>query len=312
MTETRRRFFTGASLEQAVMQAARYHQVEPEELAYTEVEKRHGFLRVRRRVVVEVDPDHPRRSPAPEEVAPAPEAPSPPAAEPAPPARTEAAARGERAGPPPGRGRPGGAPPRERRQPEARRERREERPRVARAGGRPTEGAEGAEMVTLPEAPRRAIERYPRAEGAVAMAAEKALALLLGFAGLELESAILQGEERLEIELWGADEERLLAGHGEGLLAVEHLLPRLIRGFIGESVPVRVDCAGFHDLREEQLRNLAQRTAERVRARGRPHTLEPMNPAERRIIHTTLSDDAGVTTESRGEGYLKRVVIKPA
>jgi spoIIIJ-associated protein len=51
--------------------------------------------------------------------------------------------------------------------------------------------------------------------------------------------------------------------------------------------------------------------AEDVRRRGRPRILEPMNPADRRIIHVTLADDPGVMTESEGDGYFNRVTIRP-
>jgi spoIIIJ-associated protein len=49
-----------------------------------------------------------------------------------------------------------------------------------------------------------------------------------------------------------------------------------------------------------------------VRRKGRPRMLEPMNPADRRIVHMTLADDPGVVTESSGDGYFKRVSIRPA
>ncbi|MGH9464462.1 MAG: R3H domain-containing nucleic acid-binding protein, partial [Thermoanaerobaculia bacterium] len=62
----------------------------------------------------------------------------------------------------------------------------------------------------------------------------------------------------------------------------------------------------------EELRELAQRAAAKVRERGRPWHLEPMAPHERRIVHLALADDPEIETESVGEGYLKRVRIKPA
>ena len=74
---------------------------------------------------------------------------------------------------------------------------------------------------------------------------------------------------------------------------------------------MRVDCDNFHEIREERLRSLAQRVAEEVRRQGRPRILEPMNPADRRIIHITLADDPGVVTESEGDGYFKRIMVRP-
>ncbi len=167
-------------------------------------------------------------------------------------------------------------------------------------------------MVSLGDRPRRAVERFPAAEGPVAEAAGAALEKLLAVAELEMEFAVLQGEERLEIELWGADEARVTARFGRLLHALEHLLPRLVRGETGEGVPCRVDCGNFREIREEQLRDLAQRTAGEVSRRGRPRTLAPMRPDERRIVHLTLADDPTVVTESQGQGLLKRVQVRPA
>src|SRR6476620_6517764 len=88
MNEAKRRFFSGDTLRQALVQAANYHGVDPDAIAYRSIEKRHGFLKTRRRVVIEVDPDAPRRpagSPPPRPEAPTPAAAPPPvAAAPAP------------------------------------------------------------------------------------------------------------------------------------------------------------------------------------------------------------------------------------
>jgi spoIIIJ-associated protein len=173
-------------------------------------------------------------------------------------------------------------------------------------------GREEAGLIALPERPRRTSERFPPATGPQAEAARKGLDLLLGIAGLDLSARIHQGEERLEIELSGPSAERCFEDEGELLMAIEHLLPRVIRSLSGEAVACRVDCDNFHEIREEQLRTLAQRAAEEVRRRGRPRTLEPMNPADRRVVHMTLADDPHVETESDGEGYFKRITIRPS
>jgi len=167
-------------------------------------------------------------------------------------------------------------------------------------------------LIALPEIPRRPSERFPEATGPQAEAAAKGMELLLRIAGLSLTPRILQGEERLEVDLSGEDVDWCFADDGEFVVSVEHLLPRVIRSLSGEAPLVRVDCDNFQEIREEGLRSLGQRVAEEVRRKGRPRTLEPMNPADRRIIHMTLADDPGVATESTGDGYFKRVTIRPA
>lgn len=345
MNDPKRRFFSGDTLQQAVIQAANYFNLDPGYVAYQSLEKRHGFLKSRRKVVIEVDPDNPRReTPAPMSLTPGgrtlpppppsaflrtPSAPAaPPQARPLdeqpreprverPREDTRDDDRGNRAPREPrrddrgGRGRDRGP----RRDSGERPRRRREEARLARPareeGGQAAVPSEEA-LVTLPETPRRVSDRFPAASGAAAEAAAKAAELLVRVAGLDLVPHVFQGEERLEIDLAGADVDWCFADDGELINAIEHLLPRMIRSLSGETVPVRVDCDNFHEIREERLRSLAQRVAEEVRRRDRPRVLEPMNPADRRIIHVTLADDPGVVTESEGDGYFKRVTIRPA
>lgn len=350
MNDAKRRFFSGDTLQQALVQAANYFNLDPSYVAYRSLEKRHGFLKTRRKVVIEVDPDNPRRdSPAPVPEAgrtlpppppssylsrPAPAEPSeslgneaPPRA-PAPREHREARPprerehrgepRGERGGNRGPRGDRHGRGERERDQDRPRRRReRDLPPRSPRLPAaepfRPAEAEAGAGLVTLPERPRGLAERYPAAEGPIAEAAAKAAGLLVRIAGLDLTPRVFQGEERLEVDLAGDDVDWCFADDGEFLMAVEHLLPRMIRSLSGgETAVVRVDCDNFHEIREERLRSLAQRVAEEVRRRGKPRILEPMNPADRRIIHTTLADDPNVMTESEGDGYFKRIMVRPA
>ncbi|HEY7216200.1 MAG TPA: R3H domain-containing nucleic acid-binding protein [Thermoanaerobaculia bacterium] len=332
MNDSKRRFFSGDTLQQAVIQAANYFNLDPSYVAYRSLEKRHGFLKTRRKVVIEVDPDNPRReSPVPLPMTPGGRTHPPP-----PPStylsRDPAQPPFERSAPPPARtGDPAHPAQRGRRERGGRRgergergERREgrERPRRRREEARlsrpmrdvdspPPAVSEDGGLVTLPETPRRVSDRFPLAAGPLAEAAARAASLLIRIAGLELAPQIFQGEDRLEVDLAGADVDWCFADDGEFVMAVEHLLPRMIRSLCGEAVAVRVDCDNFHEIREERLRSLAQRMAEDVRRRGRPRILEPMNPADRRIIHVTLADDPGVMTESEGDGYFKRVTIRP-
>ena len=342
MNEPKRRYFSGDSLQQALVQAANYFNLKPEEIAYRSLEKKHGFLKTRRKVVIEVNPDAPRREapgaalppavratppPPPAELlsreprpVPPPASPvAPPPAPPAPPLAAEPERPRER--------RPREDGERPRRRPRDRGGRDDRRPPLRDRSDRPAgvyvpepRSAEPripgvmaeAGLVTLPEKPRGVSERFPRAEGPVADAAAKAANLLIRVAGLSLHPTIFQGEDRLEVDLAGEDVDWCFADDGELVMAIEHLLPRMIRSLSGEAIAVRVDCENFHEIREERLRSLAQRVADEVRRKGRPRLLEPMNPADRRIIHVTLADDPGVVTESEGDGYFKRIMVRPA
>jgi spoIIIJ-associated protein len=324
MSASQKKYFSGDTLKQALVQAANQFNLDPNEIAYRPIEKRHGFIKNRRKVLIEVDSAAPKRTgPAPaappKQAAPsAPAAALAPPAAPAPPVTPIAPVV------------PAGIAPEHVPEPRSERpvERRPATPRPERSEPRPAHpprtpaipalpaqsaamAGEEEDLVTLPEKPLSLSERYPIAAGPQADAALQGLTLLLSIAGLDLAPKILQGEERLEIELSGSDTDRCFEEEGEVLRSIEHLLPRIIRAISGGTVPCRVDCDNFHDIREEQLRTLAQRVAAEVRKRGRYRTLEPMNPADRRVIHMTLADDPGVVTESEGEGYFKRVSIRP-
>ena len=70
MNEPKRRFFSGDSLQQALVQAANHFHLDPEEIAYRSIEKKHGFIKTRRKVMIEVNPDAPKREKAPPAPAP--------------------------------------------------------------------------------------------------------------------------------------------------------------------------------------------------------------------------------------------------
>ena len=332
--ERNRRYFSGHTLQQALMRAASHYGCTPEELAWKEVEKRHGFLKVRRGVIVEVDPAAARREPgrtdAPSTPSPAhagpPREPERPAAEETsrhagePTTQEEEVDRPWWAMPPaPAEGdvEPPAAAGEETRVQDdegARpRRRRGGRPRGRRRGGReagPSTRRVDEEITTLREAPAAPGERWPRAEGELADSALRWARALLDLAGLDLDVDLFTAGEELLVELSGHDRELVVADRGRVLLAVQHLLSRLVRGDLEETPDLRVDSEGFQDLREETLRDLAQRAADRVRENRRPWLLEPMAPDERRIVHLTLADDPAVTTESLGEGYFKRVRVQ--
>lgn len=289
MSLNKRQFFSGNTVEQAVLAAACHYHVDPERIAYRQVDKRHGFVKMRRRLVIEVDPDNLLRPEG--ESAPAPSGGEPRRERARPTDRPPAPQRRREAG---GGRREGGR--REDHRREGGRRGREDR---RREGGRPQD--ERAE----PGPPRE-----PPSPEEVLAAAREAAERVLRLGKLDLEAAVSWGDERVEIDLNGPDRERLLDEEGEVLQAIEYLVPRVMHGLVGDAAACRVDSGGFRRGREEELVELARRTADAVRQGGRPIVLEPMNPTERRVVHLTLAEEPDVTTESEGEGYFKQVAVK--
>jgi spoIIIJ-associated protein len=108
----------------------------------------------------------------------------------------------------------------------------------------------------------------------------------------------------------GADRKRLTAREGEVLVALEFLLNRMARRSWPEETVVHLSCAGFHPGRDDELVHLVREVAAQVAASGRPKTLHPMNPYERRVVHVTVREISGLTTVSEGDGFLKRIRVE--
>jgi spoIIIJ-associated protein len=111
------------------------------------------------------------------------------------------------------------------------------------------------------------------------------------------------------VDVLGADLGALIGRGGENLVALQQIVSAITSKRVGRSVHVPVDIEGYRRRREDQLREIAQRVASRVRASGQAVTLEPMLAYERRIVHLSVQGQAGLKTESVGMEPNRRVVI---
>jgi predicted RNA-binding protein Jag len=119
-----------------------------------------------------------------------------------------------------------------------------------------------------------------------------------------------ENETQILVRLYGRDAGRMVERHGELLDAVQVLANKALTGRKVEK-EIELDCEAFKERRTETLEQQARELAERVRRDGREQLLPAMSPVERRIIHLALQDDADVATESRGDGFFKRVAVIP-
>ena len=104
----------------------------------------------------------------------------------------------------------------------------------------------------------------------------------------------------------------LIGRHGQTLDALEYLVNRIVSRHDERSARIVIDAEGYRERRNQELREMASRIAARVRQTFRAHTMNPLSPRERRIVHMALADDHTVVTRSTGEGQLRRIVILPA
>ncbi len=103
----------------------------------------------------------------------------------------------------------------------------------------------------------------------------------------------------------------LIGHHGKTLESLQVILGVIVSKKLGRWVKAYVNVGDYREKREEALMHMAQRAADRALASGRPVELSRLSPAERRIIHLTLSGDERIETESMGEGDSRILLVKP-
>ena len=142
----------------------------------------------------------------------------------------------------------------------------------------------------------------------------EALRMILGHMGIaaEIEVRPAAGEEPLTLNVRGLDERQvatLIGRKGDTLASLQFIVNMIVSRQSGHRERVIVDAQSYRSRRETNLRQMAHRIADQVRASGAPIMLEAMPPNERRIIHMALSESDDIATESTGEGDQRRVVI---
>ena len=137
---------------------------------------------------------------------------------------------------------------------------------------------------------------------------------IISLLGVDVVSTLAQVEREdlggpvFEIE--GDDAGLLIGRRGDTLKALQFLVKYLVSQKLDANVNILVDVEGYQDRRYQSLMNMARGVAQRVADSGRPITLEPMPPNERRIVHMALADHHRVTTESTGSGSSRQVVVQ--
>jgi len=312
--------FEGRNLEDALQQAAQTYGVERWQLTYHVLLEKRGFLGGMKRVVIEAEIN---AAAAPEAQPPAPVAAATAAPAPVSPDarpsrldrpmrdrgpgsdRAPSSDRGPRGGGG-GGGRGGG-------RDGGRSRDRNSGGGGGRSRGGPRSGGGGRELRTgdfetfLGDVP----EQTPESEAAKAV--RDWLETVFFLAKIDVIARTEENDTQINVKLYGADGGRLTDRHGELLDAIQVLANKALTGRTVEK-EIELDCEEFKHGREEDLNRRAREVADRVRKGGREELLPSMSPIERRIVHIALRDDADVTTESRGEGFFKRVaiILRPA
>ena len=296
--------FEGRNLEEALQAATSTLGVERWQLTYHVLLEKRGFLGGMKRVVLEADVNveapapAPAAAPAPVREPRAPQAAAAPVSAPRNP-RTERQPRGGGDG---GGSRDGGAA----REGGASRGGRGGRGR-GRGGKRRSSGS-GDELQTgdfekfFVDAPEQG------SESEQAKLVHDWIDEVLSLSRMELVARTEENETQILVRLYGGDAKRLIDRHGEVLDAIQVLANKALVGRKVEK-EIELDTESFKEQRDADLSVKAREAADRVRRDRNEELLPAMSPIERRIVHIALRDDADVTTESRGEGFFKRVAI---
>lgn len=134
---------------------------------------------------------------------------------------------------------------------------------------------------------------------------------ILELSDLELQAEIEPLGEAIRVQVRGADRALLLGHNAELLDALEYLGNRMLARAAGEDKHLVFDSGQYRAQREKELRLMAEKAAEKVRASRVPFTFDAMTANERRIIHLALAEDKTVRSESQGFGEHRKVTIHP-
>ncbi|MCI5917945.1 MAG: protein jag [Roseburia sp.] len=129
--------------------------------------------------------------------------------------------------------------------------------------------------------------------------------------GMEVEILVTKedDEKNINVELKGKDMGVLIGKRGQTLDSLQYLTNLAVNKQSDSYVKIKLDTEDYRKRRRETLENLARNIAYKVKRTKRPVSLEPMNPFERRVIHSALQNDRYVTTHSEGEEPYRHVVV---
>ena len=288
--------FEGKNVEEALTSASEALGVERYQLTYHVLLEKRGFLGGVKRVVIEADINTSAVD-APAAAAPQPDTQR---AMDSRPARSEG--RRERGGDRGGRGRGG------------RREGGQGGGGGRERGGRGRRGGRDRDDRPAPPKQMTPVDLPPQeAESEHATTVRTWCDEVIRLGRFDLQIRTSENDEQINVTFYGGDTDLLTDRHGELLDAFQVLANKALTGRKVEK-DIEMDCEQFKAHRIEDLERRAREMADRVRREKREELLPAMSPIERRIVHLALQDDAEVTTESRGEGFFKRVaiILRPA
>ena len=162
----------------------------------------------------------------------------------------------------------------------------------------------------LKDASERSLETYSDTSDAKAKAVEFLSSIFEGMGmNVDIQAELNESSRELGIVLSGDDMGVLIGKRGQTLDAIQYLTGQVANKHSDSYIRVKIDTENYRERRKETLEKLAKNIAHKVKRTKRPVALEPMNPYERRIIHSVLQADKEVITRSEGEEPYRHVVV---
>ncbi len=128
----------------------------------------------------------------------------------------------------------------------------------------------------------------------------------------EQELEVIQTKDRIKVVIGGEESAGLLIGReGQTINALQYLVGRIVAKKWEEPVKIQLDAGQYRERQDDKLRQMALYLADKARTLGRPQSTKPLSSYHRRVVHLALQSDPTVSTRSKGEGPLKRVLIMP-
>ncbi|MFO7783186.1 MAG: RNA-binding cell elongation regulator Jag/EloR [Thermodesulfobacteriota bacterium] len=141
--------------------------------------------------------------------------------------------------------------------------------------------------------------------------AKETLETILDLIPMDTKVAAQRVDGNINLNIEGDNSGLLIGRRGRTLDALQFIVNKIVNKTLERKVRVVVDSERYRRRRRDSLRQLALRMGDKAKRIGKPVTTNPMNPADRRIVHLALKDDNRLDTRSRGEGLMKKVVIIP-
>lgn len=158
-------------------------------------------------------------------------------------------------------------------------------------------------VIDIPEEPEKPQE--PEEYG------KKFLEELSRFVGLSFSVRATKTNDRLMFLVQSDHGDILIGKDGEALEALQHILRLALTKRYKQGLKLLIDINGYREKRKNALTLTAKRLADRVKRTGRALKTDPLNPYERRVVHTLFKHNKNINTKSEGEGHTKKVVISP-